>query len=65
MKITINQHPFELAQPAYVHDALAAMNARPPFAVAVNTQFVPHAHYATHMLHEGDCIEVITPVTGG
>lgn len=65
MKITINQQPFELQSPACVQEALTAMVARPPFAVAVNTQFVPQAQYATYSLHEGDCVEVISPVTGG
>ena len=41
------------------------MDAKPPFAVAVNTVFVPAAHHATQVLQAGDCVEVISPVTGG
>lgn len=36
-----------------------------PFAVAVNTQFVPKARYAQTPLHEGDEVEIVRPVVGG
>lgn len=65
MNITINQQATELRQGATVADALAQLEPRPPFAVAVNTVFVPRAGYATKALNEGDRIEVISPVTGG
>ncbi len=65
MKITLNQQAAELPAHATVADALAQMQARPPFAVAVNTVFVPKTQYADHALTEGDRMEVISPVTGG
>ena len=65
MHITINLKPFELPAGASVADALAAMQARPPYAVAVNTVFVPAAEYPRHLLQSGDQMEVISPVTGG
>lgn len=65
MKVIINRHEHELPAGATVADAVAAIAARPPFAAAVNTQFVPKTHYALHALHEGDRIEIISPVTGG
>jgi sulfur carrier protein len=66
MQIFINQHPVELpGTQASVADALAQWNARPPYAVALNTQFVPKSQYASQALHEGDRLEVISPVTGG
>lgn len=37
----------------------------PPFAVAVNTEFVPKSGYATRTLQAGDRLEIIAPVTGG
>ena len=46
-------------------DAVAAIEARPPFAVAVNTTFVPNTRYAAHALQPGDRVEIISPVTGG
>jgi len=65
MKILLNQQATELQAPASVADALAQMQAKPPFAVAVNTVFVPRSQYAAHALNEGDRMEVISPVTGG
>ena len=65
MRITINQQPFDLPPQASVQDALQAMGAQPPFAVAVNTGFVPRGRYDAHALAEGDKVEIIAPVTGG
>ena len=65
MKVFINKKEYELAAHATVADAVAVIEARPPFAAAVNTQFVPKTQYAQHPLHEGDRIEIISPVTGG
>lgn len=65
MNISINQIPHDLPEGATVADAVAAIAARPPFAVAVNTNFVPNTRYAAHALQAGDRVEVISPVTGG
>ncbi|QXZ10580.1 sulfur carrier protein ThiS [Comamonas sp. Y33R10-2] len=65
MKITLNQHATDLQANATVADALAQMQAKPPFAVAVNTIFVPKTQYESCVLSDGDKMEVISPVTGG
>ena len=65
MYITINQHNVELPETATVADAVAHWQPKPPFAVAVNTEFVPKSGYAARKLTEGDRVEVIAPVTGG
>ena len=65
MKVLINDTPHELAQDARLPDALAAIQATPPFAVAVNRQFVPRSQYDGRALQDNDRIEVIRPVTGG
>lgn len=65
MNILLNQQPLALAEGASLADALALQALRPPYAVAVNTQFVPRAQYAARPLHEGDRVEVVSPVTGG
>lgn len=65
MNITINQQATELHDGATVADALARLAPRPPFAVAINTVFVPKARYAEQALSDGDRLEVISPVTGG
>lgn len=65
MQVLINQQAHTLPEPATVADAIAALQAVPPYAVAVNRQFVPRPQHAQHALHDGDQIEVIRPVTGG
>lgn len=65
MQVLINAQPFELPEGATVADALAALQARPPYAVAVNTQFVPSTEHPRKRLQAGDQVEVISPVTGG
>ena len=65
MRISINQQPVDLAETASVADALAAFDARPPFAVAVNGQFVSRSRYAAQPLAEGDRLDVVQPVAGG
>ena len=65
MNILINDKPFTLPDSATLTDALVALEAVPPFAVAVNREFVPRSGYAARALQDDDRIEVIRPVTGG
>ncbi|CDY75774.1 Sulfur carrier protein ThiS [Caballeronia glathei] len=65
MNIHINQRPFTLPEPATVTDALAAFGAKPPFAVAVNGQFVARGEHGSKVLSAGDRLDVVSPVAGG
>lgn len=65
MKISINQVLHELPEPATLADAVACIQARPPFAAAVNLQFVPNSQYQLKQLQANDRIDIIAPVTGG
>jgi sulfur carrier protein len=65
MRIIVNQVEYDLPRHSMIADALNLINAKPPFAVAVNLKFVPKSQYALHVLNENDQIEVIAPVTGG
>ena len=65
MNVTVNQNSIDLPDNATVADLVAHMQAKPPFAIAVNMQFVPKTSYAQHPLAAGDQIELIAPVTGG
>jgi sulfur carrier protein len=65
MQILVNQIPHELSEGATLADALAQAGARPPFAAALNLQFVPKTRYEQTLLQEGDQIEIIAPITGG
>ncbi len=65
MRVIVNQVEYELPSHSMISDALDVIHAKPPFAVAVNLNFVPKSQYAQHALNENDQIEVIAPVTGG
>ena len=65
MRVTVNQIEYELPNQSMISDALALINAKAPYAVAVNMQFVPKTKHAEFTLNENDQIEVIAPVTGG
>ena len=35
------------------------------YAIALNQQFIPKAHYATTLLQENDVVDMIIPMQGG
>jgi len=65
IQVLINQAPHELPANATLADAVQCVGIAPPFAAAVNLQFVPKTQYASHVLHANDHIELISPITGG
>ena len=65
IQVLINQAPHDLPANATLADALQRVGIAPPFAAAVNLQFVPKTQYACHVLHPNDQIELIAPITGG
>ncbi|EAY63034.1 ThiS, thiamine-biosynthesis [Burkholderia cenocepacia PC184] len=65
MDIQINQQTLTLPDGATVADALAAYGARPPYAVALNGNFVARTQHAARALAAGDRLDVVHPVAGG
>lgn len=65
MNVSINQVPYDLQVGATLADAVSLLQARPPFAAAVNLQFVPNTQYTQKLLQPDDRIDIISPVTGG
>ena len=65
MMVWINQKPCELQQGSTLKEAIELAQITPPFAAAVNTQFVPKTLYHQTLLHDNDKIELIVPITGG
>ncbi len=65
MDIQINQQTLTLPDDATVADALAAYGARPPYAVALNGNFVARTQHAARALAAGDRLDVVHPVAGG
>jgi len=48
-----------------VEQALTEFNAKPPYAVLLNGQFLPNSLYPKTYLESGDKIEVISAIQGG
>ena len=65
MRLIINQIEKEVPENSSIDDVLQLIDAQPPFAVAINYEFVPKSKHAEAILQAGDEMEVITPVTGG
>ena len=65
MRILANQIPRDLPSNSRITDLLTMIEARPPYAVAVNLQFVPKTRHAEYILQDNDQVEIIAPVTGG
>ncbi|MFM9917037.1 MAG: sulfur carrier protein ThiS [Rhizobacter sp.] len=65
MNVLINNIAHDLPTGATLADAISALQPKPPFAAAVNMQFVPNTRYQDTLLQAGDRIDVIAPVTGG
>lgn len=65
MRIIVNQIPRDVPENSTIDDVLLMIDAKPPYAVAINYQFVPKTQHADEILRDGDEMEVIAPVTGG
>jgi sulfur carrier protein len=65
MRVIANQIPRDLPANSRITDLLAMVEAKPPYAVAVNLQFVPKTRHAEYILQDNDRVEIIAPVTGG
>jgi sulfur carrier protein len=65
MRVIANQIPRELPSNSRIADLLVMIEAKPPYAVAVNLQFVPKTRHAEYILQDNDQVEIIAPVTGG
>jgi sulfur carrier protein len=65
LTLTINQVPHRLPAGSSLLDAVQRVGIQPPFAAAVNLEFVPRGQYASRLLADGDQVELIAPITGG
>ena len=65
MQVFVNQNPHDLPEGCSIEQALQTIGFQPPYAVALNLNFVPKNQYAATPLKPGDRIEVISPITGG
>tara|TARA_B100001063_G_C16595718_1_gene467993 strand:- start:325 stop:519 length:195 start_codon:yes stop_codon:yes gene_type:complete len=64
MTITINGELLTIKSTMLV-DVLQNFGAKPPFAVALNGEFIPQSLHASTTINEGDSIELLSPIQGG
>jgi sulfur carrier protein len=66
MNLVVNGQPRVTADRITLAELLAEMNLSPQrVAVEVNLEVVPRAEHQTHVLCEGDRLEIVTFVGGG
>lgn len=65
IEVQINHKAHTLPIGSTLADAIEVTGIQPPFAAALNLQFVPRSQYAQHALSANDQIELIAPITGG
>lgn len=66
MRITLNGEPMGAPEGVSVHALLAGLELhRAMVAVAINGAFVPRSQHETHVLQEGDAVELVAPMQGG
>ncbi|MBS3797411.1 MULTISPECIES: sulfur carrier protein ThiS [unclassified Pseudoalteromonas] len=65
MQIFINDSAFEVPEKASAEQALVTFGAKPPFALAVNGQFVAQGQYQHLALQDGDRLDILSPIQGG
>ncbi|BBN82991.1 hypothetical protein PA25_29760 [Pseudoalteromonas sp. A25] len=64
MKITFNGQVMECNAQS-LQAFISATDAKEPYAVALNGQFVPRSQCQSTILSEGDSIELLSPIQGG
>lgn len=64
MRISVNGQPV-IFNGSTLADLLAEQAPQPPFAVAVNTVFIPKQQYDDYSVQEGNAIDIVQPVVGG
>ena len=64
IKLTINAQTRQ-TQCRLISEVLTEFDAKPPFAVALNGEFVPRGDYQRQTVKEGDQIDIVAPIFGG
>lgn len=72
MKILINGEVFTLdlsqcqqSTAPTLAELLQQYQAKPPYAIAINGEFVPQENYLNHTLSVRDKVDVVSPIFGG
>ena len=64
--VTINGASVRLDQPVSIAELLRSVEVPPNYlAVEINAEVVPREDHSTHLVNDGDAVEVVTLVGGG
>jgi sulfur carrier protein len=64
--VTINGASVRLERSVSIAELLRSVEVPPNYlAVEINAEVVPREDHATHLVHDGDAVEVVTLVGGG
>ena len=64
--IVINGQHHPLDDPANITEVLNLLGYRQgEYAVAVNGEFIPRTKHGSHIITNGDMLDVLTPIEGG
>lgn len=64
MKIVINGQDV-ITKHTTLADIIAEYGATPPYALAVNGEFVAKSDYTIHQVCEQDKLDIVSPIFGG
>ena len=64
MNISINGESF-ITEQTILEQVISEFGATPPFAIAVNGDFVPKSNYQEFTVSEGDLVDIVSPIFGG
>ncbi|ESP94875.1 MULTISPECIES: sulfur carrier protein ThiS [Pseudoalteromonas] len=65
MNLTYNGEAICVDSEQSLQQIIVSKGAKPPFAVALNGQFVPAGQLPDTKPNSGDSIEVLSPIQGG
>lgn len=65
MDIMINGISLTVDDTLDLRELLQQQGFQGSFALAINGEFVPKSDYANTLLHPGDALDVLTPISGG
>jgi len=65
MQVFLNKQTVTLTSSITLAELLDQGTFKPPYAVAINADFIPKNSYSSTFVKDGDRVEVISPVTGG
>lgn len=65
MNITLNGEPLSLPNVINLQELLMLQAFTPPFAVALNGEFIAASDYPHTALQQNDSLDVLSPIQGG